>query len=187
MTKQNVNKSQRHYVVHETCLSQVRQIIICNYGCLTTETSPPLIPSLPHQTMHHVFITLAEKILLCIWNCNYWEKGPYAEVTPRCRWHFKTRSWHQLRRRETDKSHGFLLHRQYLKINTSCLPSSTYWSWVLRVTKVAATVTDNQSILTYYILHTASTRQTKQTSKIHLQLWFVDILWKIIATSSVWL
>lgn len=49
----------------------------------------------------------------------------------------------------------------------------------VRVAKVGETLTDSQSILTYYILSTTSLRQTNRTSKIHLLLWSADISWKI--------
>lgn len=96
--------------------------------------------------------------------------------------HCQTFSWNQLWRREAKKLHRFILLiflPSVLEINPTYLPSSICRSRLIGVAKVAGSLTDSQSILTYYILYTTSQRQTNRTSKIHLLLWFVDILWKI--------
>lgn len=72
-----------------------------------------------------------------------------------------------------------------LEIKYSNLPSNKHcshffslgWGGVLyfHQARVATSLTHSQSILTYYILYTASLRQTNRTSEIHLLLWFVDI------------
>lgn len=68
-------------------------------------------------------------------------------------------------------------HMSPLRVAT--LPSNKCWNGLLGVANVAASWTDSQCLLTYYILYTTSLRQANRTSKIHLLPWFVDIMWKI--------
>lgn len=65
--------------------------------------------------------------------------------------------------------------RGVMELSLSTIKQIQCWSRFVRVAKVGETLTDSQSILTYYILSTTSLRQTNRTSKIHLLLWSADI------------